>query len=80
MDGTTRARLAAGFETSGLSLAELAARVGHDELTAKRVVSGDALLSEGTVAVYFKAMGVTPGQAAMEAYRAEQKVLRGMEG
>ncbi|MCQ9162968.1 hypothetical protein [Arthrobacter sp. STN4] len=80
IDGTARAKLAAGFAASGLTTVELAARVGHTERIARRVVAGDEMLGEGTVAAYFKAMGVKPDQAAVEAYRAEQDVLRRMAG
>ncbi|MCU6480540.1 hypothetical protein [Arthrobacter sp. A2-55] len=80
IDGSARAQLAAGFQTSGLDFAQLAARTGHSEQVARRIVAGKTMLNAPTVAVYFQAMGVKPGNAAVAAYEAEQVVLRRLAG
>lgn len=80
IDGTARAKLRAGFTASGLSIAEVAARVGHSERVAGRVIAGDEYLGESAVAAYFKAMGVDPGPAAVDAWEAEQETLRRLAG
>jgi len=55
--GSARAELAERFESAHIDIPTLAARVGHSERVARRMVAGKENLNESNLTAYFRALG-----------------------